>query len=145
MHSGQGAEPIFDQTRVLSKKDQQDIDIAPSAYSGDDEVEPILCRLLEASCDSDVRREMDVEAEELWAQAEERAERMIRCTVIALLKKMMTADDIAGILGIDIQVVKQIASKEHLVYGRTENAIRILRIYSVSGHGSNSSSSSVHC
>ncbi len=220
---------IFDQTRVLSKKDQQDIDIDPSVYSGDDEMEPILRRLLEASCDSDVRREMDVEdeffsvlksremeimekdrqlaesivavkeaeeqriqaeeqriqaeeqriqaeeqriqaeeqriqaeeqlaqaqerqakaeeqriqaeeqrahaeerqakaeeqriqaeeqriqAEERQAQAEERTERMMRSTVIALLKKMMTADDIAGLLGIDIQVVKQIASEEHFV------------------------------
>jgi len=195
---------IFDQTRVLSKKDQQNIDIDPSVYSGDAEMEPILRRLLEASCDSDVRREMDVEdeffsvlksreteimekdrqlaesivavkqaeqqreqaeqqrvqaeqqreqaeqqreqaeqrqaqaeqqreqaeerqaqaeerqaqaeerqaqAEERQAQAEERAERVMRNSVTALLKKQITVEDIADLLGIDIQIVRQIASE----------------------------------
>ena len=155
---------IFDQTHVVSKKDQQTIDIDPAVYGGDDEMEPILRKLMEASCDKDVRREMDVEdeffsvlknreaeimekdrqlaesivavkqaeeqraqaeeqraqAEEQRAQAEEqraqaedravRAEQMMRNTVTSLLKKQMTADDIASLLGVDVMIVEQIAS-----------------------------------
>ena len=155
---------IFDQTHVVSKKDQQTIDIDPAVYGGDDDMEPILRKLMEASCDKDVRREMDVEdeffsvlknreaeimekdrqlaesivavkqaeeqraqaeeqraqAEEQRAQAEEqraqaedravRAEQMMRNTVTSLLKKQMTADDIASLLGVDVMIVEQIAS-----------------------------------
>ena len=54
---------IFDQSRVLSEKNQQDIDIDPSVYGDDADMEPILRKLMEASCDKDVRREMDVEDE----------------------------------------------------------------------------------
>ena len=54
---------IFDQSRVLSSKDQQTINIDPAFYGDDTDMEPILRRLMEASCDSDVRREMDVEDE----------------------------------------------------------------------------------
>ena len=170
---------IFDQTHVVSKKDQQKIDLDPSVYSGDDEMEPILHRLLEATCDSSVRREMDVEdeffsvlksreteimekdrqlaksivavkeaeqqrvqaeqqraqaeqqreqaeqqreqaeqqrvqAEQKQAQAEELAEKMMRNSVTALLKKQMTTEDVADLLGIDIMKVRQIESEEHL-------------------------------
>ena len=169
---------IFDQTHVVSKKDLQTIDIDPSVYGGDDDMEPILRKLMEASCDKDVRREMDVEdeffsvlknreaeimekdrqlaesivavkqaeqqreqaeqrqaqaelqreqAEQRQAQAElqrkeaeqqreqaedraVRAEQMMRNTITTLLKKQMTADDIAGLLGVDVLTVKQIAS-----------------------------------
>ena len=54
---------IFDQTHVTSRKDQQTIDIDPTLYGGDSDMEPILRKLMEASCDGDVRREMDVEDE----------------------------------------------------------------------------------
>ena len=54
---------IFDQTHVVSEKDQQNIDIDPSVYRSDDYMAPILRKLMEASCDKNVRREMDVEDE----------------------------------------------------------------------------------
>jgi len=53
---------IFDQAHVVSK-DQQTVDIDPAVYGGDDDMETILRKLMEASCDKDVRREMDVEDE----------------------------------------------------------------------------------
>ena len=54
---------VFDQTRVVPGKNQQTIDIDPEVYGDDDDMEPILRKLMEASCDKDVRREMDVEDE----------------------------------------------------------------------------------
>ncbi|MBQ9204926.1 MAG: hypothetical protein IJ155_11895, partial [Prevotella sp.] len=198
---------IFDQSHVVSERNQQTVDIDPSVYGGDDDMETILRKLMEASCDKDVRREMDVEdeffsvlknreeeimekerqlaqslvaikeaeeqraqaeeqraqaeerqaqaeeqraqaeeqrvqaeeqraqaeeqraqaeeqraqaeeqraqAEEQRAQAEERAERverMMRNTVIALLQKQMAAEDIADMLGVDVETVRQIAAE----------------------------------
>ena len=54
---------IFDQSHVVSERNQQTVDIDPSVYGGDDDMETILRKLMEASCDKDVRREMDVEDE----------------------------------------------------------------------------------
>ena len=132
---------IFDQSRVVSKSNQQTIDIDPAVYGGDNDMDTILRKLMEASCDKDVRREMDVEdeffsvlknreeeimekdrqlaqskvaikeAEEQRAQAEKRAERMMRNTIIALLRKQTTAEDIADMLGVDVVTVKQIAAE----------------------------------
>ena len=51
------------------------------------------------------------QAEEQRAQAEERAERLMRSSVIALLRQKMPVEDIANILGIDIATVKRIASE----------------------------------
>ena len=154
---------IFDQTHVVSDKNQQTVDIDPSVYGDDNEMEPILRKLMEVSCDKNVRREMDVEdeffsvlknreeeimakdrqlaksivaikeaeerqaqaeeqraqaeerqaqAEERQAQAEERAEQMMRNTVVALLKKQVSAEDIAALLGVDVMTVKQIETEE---------------------------------
>ncbi len=58
--------------------------------------------------------EQRVQAEEQRAQAEEKIERLVRNSVLALLKKKIAQEDIANILDIDIVVVKQIASEEHL-------------------------------
>ena len=54
---------IFDQTHVLSAKDPQTIELDASFYDDDTEMAPILHKLMEASCNADVRREMDVEDE----------------------------------------------------------------------------------
>lgn len=51
-------------------------------------------------------------AEELRAIAEEKAEQILRKSVIAFLKKGLTAEDVAATLAIDIATVKQIAEAE---------------------------------
>jgi len=140
---------IFDQKHVFSK-DLQTIDIDPSVYGDDAEMEPILRKLMEASCDSDVRREMDVEdeffsvlknqeteimekdrqlaeskvavklaeeqrahAEEQRAHAEEWAEQILRKSVMAFLKKNMSLEDIARVMGVSIEIVKQVAGTDN--------------------------------
>ena len=55
--------------------------------------------------------EQRAQAEEQRAQAEERAERMMRNTVIALLQKQLAAEDIADMLGVDVETVRQIAAE----------------------------------
>jgi hypothetical protein len=172
---------IFDQTHAVGSNSQT-VDIDPSVYGNDADMEPIMRRLMEATCDSDVRRAMDVEdeffsvikdkenelmvkdmqlaetkvaikeatekldkaeeqrahaeeqrahaeeqrahaeeqcahaeeqcaqAEEQRAHAEEQTERIIRSSVMALLKQNMPVEDIANILGIDIATVEQVAS-----------------------------------
>ena len=55
--------------------------------------------------------EQRAQAEEQRAQAEERAERMMRSSVIALLRQKTPVEIIANILGIDIATVKRIASE----------------------------------
>ena len=55
--------------------------------------------------------EQRAQAEEQRAQAEERAERLMRNSVVALLKQKMPVEDIANILGIDIATIMQIASE----------------------------------
>lgn len=58
--------------------------------------------------------EQRVRAEEQRVQAEQRAERIMRNSVIAFLQKGISAEDISAMLDIDIATVKQIASDEHL-------------------------------
>ena len=53
---------IFDQTHAIGNNSQT-VDIDPSVYGDDADMEPIMRRLMEATCDSDVRRAMDVEDE----------------------------------------------------------------------------------
>jgi hypothetical protein len=53
---------IFDQSRTVAN-DGQKVDIDTAVYGDDAEMEPIIRKLMEVTCDSDVRREMDVEDE----------------------------------------------------------------------------------
>ena len=68
-------------------------------------------RLLHANEGRAQAEEQRAQAEEQRAQAEERVEQILHNSIVALLKKKMSADDIANLLDIDIASVKQIASK----------------------------------
>jgi DNA repair exonuclease SbcCD ATPase subunit len=84
---------IFDQTHTVGSNSQT-VDIDPSVYGDDAEMEPIMRRLMEATCDSSVRRAMDVEDEFFSVIKDREAEIMAKDKQIAeknVAVKEMTA------------------------------------------------------
>ncbi len=128
---------IFDQSRI-ERKNKQLLDIDENIYDGDEEMRPILRRLLTAASDSEVRYNMNIEdeitsvlekhdteimvmkekLEQKDAQLEQKDAQLekkdaqlndvLRRSIRALRQQGVSAADIAAMLGIDCTTVEKI-------------------------------------